>query len=382
LPVALPAPHPGQVPRVQVARRGRLGLRVLAGRLRAGLQVPVPAPAVGPAGLASAQPEVQAADHRARAGEALSWVLLRRPKVRPCSCRLNLLRPSYIVGRGMTRGLEPTLTTIDTPTVRPPLGAAAKAGRSFASLRSILALMLREMSTRYGRTPGGYIWAIVEPVGALAVMSVVFSILLRAPALGNSFVLFYASGYLAYTMAANITGQVQGAINFSKPLLMYPAVSWIDAILAKLILNFLTNAAVTIVVFFGVLQFTSATASLSFGPMVLATVLAAGLGLGIGTLNCVLVGLFPVWGQVWGILTRPLFLAAGVIFIYENMPDTVQGILWYTPWIHITGLFRTGVYPSYTPDYISIPLVLLWSLIPLALGLVLLRRYYQDILNR
>ena len=34
--------------------------------------------------------------------------------------------------------------------------------------------------------------------------------------------------------------------------------------------------------------------------MVLATVLAAGLGLGIGTLNCVLVGLFPVWGQVWG----------------------------------------------------------------------------------
>lgn len=281
----------------------------------------------------------------------------------------------------MARQLEPILTTVDTPTPRPPMGAATRT-RSFASARSILALMLREMSTRYGRTPGGYIWAILEPVGALAVMSVVFAILLRSPPLGNSFVLFYASGYLAYTMAGNITGQVQGAISFSKPLLMYPAVSWIDAILAKFLLNFLTNTAVMIVVLFGVLQFTPATATLSFGPIILAVVLAAFLGLGIGSLNCVLVGLFPAWGQVWGIITRPLFLAAGVIFIYENMPASVQGILWYTPWIHITGLFRTGVYPTYTPDYISIPLVLIWTLVPMALGLLLLRRYYQDILNR
>jgi len=282
--------------------------------------------------------------------------------------------------------MEPTLTTIDTPPVRPPVrapvGTAVPAQRSFASVRAVVALMLREMSTRYGRTPGGYVWAILEPIGALAVMSVVFSILLHAPPLGNSFVLFYASGYLAYTMAANVTAQVQGAIGFSKPLLMYPAVSWIDAIFAKLILNSLTHSVVMIVVFFGVFQFTSATTSLSFGPMVLATALAAGLGFGIGTLNCVLVGLFPVWGQIWGIITRPLFLAAGVLFIYENMPAYAQNLMWYTPWIHITGLFRTGVYPSYTADYVSIPVILLWSLVPLALGLILMRRYYQDILNR
>jgi len=282
----------------------------------------------------------------------------------------------------MTRQLEPALTPVDTPTPRPPLGAAMQSQRSFAGMRSIVALMLREMSTRYGRTPGGYAWAILEPVGALAVMSVVFAILLRSPPLGNSFVLFYASGYLAYTMAANVTGQVQNAITFSKPLLMYPAVSWIDAILAKFLLNALTNTAIMIVVMFGVLQFTTATATLSYGPIVLAVVLAAFLGLGLGTLNCLLTGLFPAWGQVWGIITRPLFLAAGVIFIYENMPEWVQDILWYTPWIHITGLFRTGVYPTYTPDYISTPLVVIWIMVPLALGLLLLRRYYQDILNR
>jgi capsular polysaccharide transport system permease protein len=311
-----------------------------------------------------------------------SGVLLRRPRARACSCHLNSVNLSYIVAAFMARDLEPTLTTLEPPTARPPVGAAPAATRSFASVRSILALMLREMSTRYGRTPGGYIWALLEPIGALIVMSVAFSILMRSPPLGNSFVLFYASGYLVFIIYANLAGQIQSAINFSKPLLMYPAVSWIDAILARFVLNLLTNVAVTTIVFIGILEFTPASATLDFAPMVLAVVLSAALGLGIGTLNCCLVGLFPAYGQVWNIATRPLFLVAGVIFTYEMMPEGVQDILWFTPWIHITGLFRTGVYPTYSADYVSVTLVLLWSLIPLVMGLMLLRRHYQDILNR
>ena len=245
-----------------------------------------------------------------------------------------------------------------------------------------MALILREMSTRYGSTPGGYVWAVLEPVGASIVMSVVFAILLRAPPLGNSFILFYASGYLPFIISATIMGSVQSAISFSKPLLMYPAVSWLDAIIARFILNLLTGVVIFIMVFVGILQFTQATATLEFGPIILSVLLAAFLGLGLGTLNCFLIGLFPAWGSIWGILTRPLFLVAGVIFLYENMPPFVQEILLYTPCIHFTGMARTGIYPTYAPDYISIPVVMLWSLISLFFGLLLLRRYYQDILNR
>ncbi|WP_239025537.1 ABC transporter permease [Roseicyclus persicicus] len=254
--------------------------------------------------------------------------------------------------------------------------------RSFASFRSIIALMLREMSTRYGRTPGGYIWAIAEPVGALIVMAVVFSFMFRAPSLGNSFILFYASGYLPFTLFSTISGQVQNSLSFSKPLLQYPAVSWIDAVIAKFLLNFLTGVAVFAIVLFGILQFAEATATLDFGPIVTAIVLSALLGLGIGSLNCLLEGLFPAWGNLWSIATRPLFIIAGVFFTYDDMPTVLQDILWYTPWIHITGISRSGIYPTYSADYTSIPLVMAWAMIPMFFGLLLLRRYYQDILNR
>ena len=66
--------------------------------------------------------------------------------------------------------------------------------------------------------------------------SVAFAILLRSPPLGNSFILFYAAGYLPFTVYAAIAMSVQNSIQFSKQLLQYPAVSWLDAIIARFLL--------------------------------------------------------------------------------------------------------------------------------------------------
>jgi capsular polysaccharide transport system permease protein len=65
----------------------------------------------------------------------------------------------------------------------------------------------------------------------------------------------------------------------------------------------------------------------------------------------------------------------------EDLPSRLQDILWLTPWIHITGLFRTGLYPGYDAAYVSVPLLLAWGLVPLALGLAGLARYNHDILQ-
>ena len=254
--------------------------------------------------------------------------------------------------------------------------------RSFATGRAILALMLREMSTRYGRTPGGYVWAVIEPLGAILMISLGFSLMLRSPALGSSFILFYASGYLPFSLYSSIAGQTAQALNFSKPLLAYPSVTWLDALLARFFLNTLTNAVIAYLLLGGILELIETKTVLDTQLIVLAMALASLLGLGIGTLNCVLIGLFPTWGMIWSIATRPLFLASGVIFTYESLPITAQQILWYNPLLQIIGLLRAGLYPMYHAEYVSVGYVLVCALIPLVLGLLLLRHHYKDILNR
>jgi capsular polysaccharide transport system permease protein len=272
--------------------------------------------------------------------------------------------------------------TFAPPPAPPPLPPAQAGDRRFASTRTIMALILREMSTRYGRTPGGYIWAILEPLAAILVLSVAFSLVMRTPSLGTSFLLFYATGYLPFNLYQVLSGSISKAIIFSRPLLKYPAVTWIDAVIARFLLNSLTGLLIAIVLLTGILVVIGSRTSLEFPPIIMAMSLAMILGLGVGVLNCALSGLFPIWEVTWSIITRPLFLASGVIYIYEDLPPMAQSVLWYNPLIHLTGMMRTGFFPTYTAAYITGIYVLGVALICLALGLILLGRYHRDILNR
>lgn len=253
--------------------------------------------------------------------------------------------------------------------------------RSFATGRTVLALILREMSTRYGRTPGGYIWGVLEPLAAILVLSFGFSLLMKTPSLGTSFLLFYSTGYMPFNLYQVVSSQTANAINFSRPLLKYPAVTWIDAIAARFLLNSLTGVLVTALLMAGILILIDNRSILDFQPIVSAMALAMLLGLGVGTVNCVLIGLFPAWGVVWSIITRPLFLASGIIFLYDTMPPLARELLWYNPLIHIVGLMRTGFYPTYTAAYINVTYVIFVSMVTLTLGLILMGRYHREILN-
>ena len=74
--------------------------------------------------------------------------------------------------------------------------------RRFKSGRVITALMLREMSTTYGRSPGGYLWAVLEPIGSIAMMTLILAVGLRirVPSLGLNFPMFFATGIMPFMM--------------------------------------------------------------------------------------------------------------------------------------------------------------------------------------
>ncbi len=271
-----------------------------------------------------------------------------------------------------------TVKTPPLPDNRVSVGTPHHVG----GLRVIVALILREMSTRYGRTPGGYIWAVLEPLGMIVILGWAFSLLARSPSLGTSFLLFKATGFLILQIFNVLGGQVGNSLTFSKPLLKYPRVTWVDAIAGRFTLNLIVLLVVTILILSGIMIYDGVTATLNWPAIFLAVGLAAALGLGVGCLNCFLFMRFPVWNQLWSILTRPLFLISGVIILYEDMPAIGRDYLWYNPLLHLTGLMREGFYPLYRPTYISVTYVGVWVVIPMVLGLLLLRRFHRELLNR
>ena len=268
------------------------------------------------------------------------------------------------------------------PALPPELQHRRTRWYGMAALRSIAALMLREMSTRYGRTPGGYVWALLEPLGMIIILSFAWSLLARSPSLGPSYLLFKGTGLLTLHMFTVLGNQVGRSMLFSRALLFYPRVNWVDALVARFTLNLLVTTTVMAIILTGIMIYEDIRSVLDWGRIAQAVLLTALLGLGVGCLNCYLFQRFPVWQNVWAILTRPLFIISGVLVIYEDMPQFAQQVLWYNPILHLTGIMRDGFYPIYTPHYISVIYVGLWIMIPMVVGLLLLRQFHRDLLNR
>ncbi len=242
-------------------------------------------------------------------------------------------------------------------------------------LRVVIAMLRREMTTRYGNSVGGYFWAVGEPVGMIGLLSLVFSALARTPALGQNFVVFFATGYLAYNAYRTTADQISKAVRGNKALLKYPNVTVYDALVASGLLQFLTNCMITVLILTAAIMLTGEAVLIDVTRIIGAMIAATILAFGVGTLNAVLFPIFPVWERIFKILMRPLFIVSGIFYLPETMPAPVQDALALNPIVHIVATFRQGVYPVYhaTINHLEYPVIL--GLTLFLFGLLALRRY-------
>ena len=158
--------------------------------------------------------------------------------------------------------------------------------------------------------------------------------------------------------------------------------TYADAVIARFLLNFLTQLLVAYIVLTGIyLSFETRTVP-EISSIALAIAMAASLGLGVGTLNCFLFTMFPIWARFWAVLTRPLFIISCTIFLYDPIPLPYRDILWYNPLVQVVGQMRRGFYPTYDAAYVSYIYVFGLAVVFLAFGLVFLRRYHKELIHR
>jgi len=265
------------------------------------------------------------------------------------------------------------------PDSRAPLERQAT---PLATARATTALMLREISTTYGRSPGGYVWAVLEPAAGIALLTLVFSAGFRSPPLGTNFALFYAAGLLPFLMYSDVSGKVGQTLQFSRALLAYPRITFVDALLARFLLNTLTQLVVHGLVLGFIIWTEGADTTLDMSKVVLAYAMLLSLATGVGTLNSFLTMSYPVWQTAWAVLNRPLFLISAIFFNFEAVPRAYGDFLWFNPLVHVVGMMRDGFYPFYQPTYVSViyPMAVGGTLT--MVGLFLLNRYHRDILAK
>ena len=278
--------------------------------------------------------------------------------------------------------------TPDTPSappeyIPPPVARAPEpsTNRRFATWRSISALILREMSATYGRSPGGYAWMILEPALGITLLTMIFSAGFKNPSLGTNFAMFYATGLVPFQMYATISSSLSTAVKASKSLLAYPGVTFFDTLIARLLLSVLTQALVSYLVITTIRIMYETQTVLRFGIILEGYGILIFFSVAVGLINGFLFMRYDLWARVWSIITRPLLFISGIIFLWENIPEPYQSWLWWNPLVHCIAWIRSGFYVGYDVPFASPLYVCIVSGVVAVTGMLFLSRHYRDLLE-
>jgi capsular polysaccharide transport system permease protein len=248
--------------------------------------------------------------------------------------------------------------------------------------RVLHALMLREARTRFGEARLGYGWAVLEPLLHIALLFVMFALVMRGrPPLGSQFFMFYYTGLLPYHVFTHAAGAMTHGITGNGAVLNLPKVTACDVVLARFLVEFVTDIVVAALLFGAF-----AACGLAHWPddpsgPCLAVLAAAALGCGVGFLNAVLQALFRAWDKIWVQAMRLLYFASGIFYLPGMMPDWARDILAWNPLLQAIDWFRAGYFAAYRPPRLDPAYLAAVAVLAVAAGLAaergLRRRLWQ-----
>jgi capsular polysaccharide transport system permease protein len=205
----------------------------------------------------------------------------------------------------------------------------------------VFALILRETQTRYGRHPGGYLWAIVEPVFFISCLLFISNALGRSSHTGIT-AMHFASGVLTFMLFRQTVQQSLAAVSGNRGLLMHPIVTPLDIILARVLLEAATNLLVTCIVAVGIFVIWGLGPPASPLGLLGIIALSSSLGLAFGLLFGAAAGVWPIVERILSPVMRVMFYISGVFFVPSALPSNVRDALLWNPVLHVTEAARVA----------------------------------------
>nr|WP_320143358.1 ABC transporter permease [uncultured Cohaesibacter sp.] len=220
--------------------------------------------------------------------------------------------------------------------------------------RVVGALVLRETRVRFGRSQLGYLWAFVNPIAWIVVISALFSLRGSTPPYGDNVGLFVSLGVVPFRMYSSVAIKCGSAIDANKALLNFPIVKEIDTVIARAILEIVTFLIILSVILFGMVIFTGAPLPYNILKMGVGLGGLCIFGFGIGVINAVISEKISSWMNTFRLLSTPLLWLSGIFYSLESLPDVFRKFLVWNPIIHGVEYIRLGYFQNYRDSYVDI----------------------------
>ena len=239
--------------------------------------------------------------------------------------------------------------------------------------RVLGALLMREMTTRFGREGIGFLWLVGEPI--LFCVGVILLWSLAKPSFasdhGVQLAPFVMTGYMCLILMRHLIGLLTPAVQSNVGLLYHRTVSPVHILFSRVILE-VAGATLAFAVLYLVLFLMGQVELpenylLLYGGWLIVAFSATGLGL----IMTGLVMRFEVMERVVGLISYLLMPVSGAFFMVSWMPAAAQKVLMYIPFVHGTEAIRGAIFGEFVETHYNFGYAMMVAAVMNVIGLLL-----------
>jgi len=251
--------------------------------------------------------------------------------------------------------------------------------RSAFQYKDLIAhLIRRDLTTRYKRSVLGILWTMLNPLGLMITMTLVFQNFFHAQSFYSVYVL---TGLLTFTFfnqttTAIIQSLISGEDLFQRIYL--PRSTFAIAAIGTAIVNLLL-ALVPLLLVKVVMQ-SEISWKIIFFPIYVFYL--AGFSLGVGLIVASFAIYFHDIAEMYQVILTAWFYATPIIYPYDTLPPAAKHLLALNPMVHIVQLMRNSFYYNLAPTLNELLLVGAISSITLILGWLIFSRQAEEFVMR
>ena len=239
----------------------------------------------------------------------------------------------------------------------------------------IRVLALKELRVRYRRSTLGFLWALLNPLMMMVILTVVFSKITRSAT--PNYTIFLISALLPWTFFSQCLTYCADSVVGNSELLKKVRVEKMVFPMAAIVSNTLNFcfSLVPLVLILLVLRFpfhwTWIYLPVAMAPLVM---FAAGCGMFFAAMNV----FFRDVAHILQIVLTGWFYLCPIIYPLDLLPARYQTVLWLNPLAQILEGFRAAIYDGRLPSHASMAAAFAWGLIALFVGLQVFRRRQDE----
>lgn len=244
----------------------------------------------------------------------------------------------------------------------------------------IYALFLREVNVRFSAGTMGYFWVIFEPLLQISIF-VTVKIMLFGSNSSFDYPVFITLGFVGFNLFKHLVDQCMSAFSANKGLYAYKQVKPIDTIISRMLVEVLITAII-IMIFIAVgLYLGFDMDAQNLGMVIFSFLWLIVFSVSFGLLVSVIGLFYDSFKKVVKLALSPLMFISAIFYSMQAIPQALQDTLYYNPLAHFMEMIHGYYFYVLNDDFVDYQYVLIWTVVPLYIGLWLYRHLEKRIVS-